>query len=219
MSSKYLKALEYRIGPFLVFLTFTILYSITRMKRENIGELLKLKKEGKEVILAFWHGRQFLLIAYHRYRKIAIMTSKSRDGDLQTANIINHGYVPIRGSSGKIGAVKATLQMIDHVKRGHIGAFAVDGPSGPAFEVKHGILYIAQKTKAAILPISSSAKYRKVFNNWDKYLLPLPIPFNKASMVYGKPIEVKEGDDLEIKAKELADELNRIGVLADKLVD
>ena len=42
-----------------------------------------LHAAGKNVIYAFWHGRQFLLFHTHRNTGIVIPASESRDGEIQ----------------------------------------------------------------------------------------------------------------------------------------
>lgn len=70
-------------------------------------------------------------------------------------------------------------------------AVAVDGPKGPAFQVKPGIVAIAQKTNAVIVPVGSAySNYISFKKAWDKATLPLP--FAKAVMHAGEPIEIKK---------------------------
>jgi lysophospholipid acyltransferase (LPLAT)-like uncharacterized protein len=189
----------------------------SRIKKIN-EEILKRKKENhKNVIFAFWHGRQFLLILTHRFRNILTMTSLSLDGSLQTAIVSKLGYRLVRGSAGKRGAVEGTLNMIGKIKEGYDAAFTVDGPTGPGFEIKPGILYVARKTNCPIIPVSCSAKRKKILNNWDKYLV--PFPFNHGVIIYGEPITVGQEDDIESKSNQLKNELDRITSLADQLVE
>lgn len=197
---------------------------ITRVNFQSV--LDEKKKRNGNVIYAFWHGRQFLLVYAHKFENVAIMTSMSRDGELQTKILYKFGYDLVRGSHRKRGAAQATLKLMKKLegeeklgaRREVIGqdvAFAVDGPHGPGFKVKEGILFLAQKTCCVIIPVSTSAKYKKVFNKtWDKYLL--PFPFNRCVIIYGKPIEVTKSDELTRKSAELENELNKITQLADK---
>ncbi|MDI6641637.1 MAG: lysophospholipid acyltransferase family protein [Elusimicrobiota bacterium] len=181
----------------------------SKIKRVNFQTVIKEKQKRKNVIYAFWHGRQFLLVFAHKFENIAIMTSLSRDGELQTKILSKFGYDLVRGSHKKRGAAQATLELIKKIEQGQDVAFAVDGPHGPGFKVKDGVIFLAQKTGRVIIPVSASAKYKKEFNKaWDKYLL--PFPFNRCVIVYGKPIEVSKTDNIEAKSKELEAELNNI---------
>jgi len=201
------------IISFIAFFIINFVGFSSRIKKINYEILQQEKIKNKNIIYAFWHGRQFLLVFLHRFKKICIMTSYSRDGDLQTKILSKFGYILVRGSTGKKGAVKSTLELIKALKQGYDVAFAVDGPAGPAFKVKPGVIYLAQKTQKVIIPLTSSAKNKKILNNWDRYLV--PFPFNDCRVVYGKPVYVNKDDSIEHKCFELQQELNRITNLAD----
>lgn len=152
-------------------------------------------------IYAIWHGEQFLPCFHHRNQWVAIMSSLSRDGEIQAGILGHFRYSVVRGSSTR-GSQRALVEMIRLVRTGHGAAFAVDGPKGPLKEVKSGVVYIAQKTGRPLIPVSCAAKkYITAKKAWDKYELPLP--FSKAVAVYGMPVFVKPEDDIEEKASEL----------------
>jgi hypothetical protein len=53
--------------------------------------------------------------------------------------------------------------------------------------MKDGILLLAQKTEAAIIPISWYGTRVKILRKtWDKFILPLP--FGKIKFAFGEPI-------------------------------
>ena len=160
------------------------------------------------VIFAFLHGEQFILYHHHRRQKIAIMTSLSRDGEIQSNIIKRFGYSPVRGSS-TFGGQRALVEMIRKVRQGFSSAFAVDGPKGPIYQVKPGIILLAQKTGRPIVPISVAVKnYWLLSRTWDRYQLPKP--FSRAVVVYGQPIPVRLDDNIEEKRKFLEEKLGRL---------
>ncbi|OGS17687.1 MAG: hypothetical protein A3J83_08940 [Elusimicrobia bacterium RIFOXYA2_FULL_40_6] len=213
----FLNKLSDKTLSFIAYLLMELIGHTCRIEFIYQDIVKKEKEKYRGVIYAFWHGRQFLLIFSHRFRNICIMTSFSRDGELQTNIIKKLGYRPVRGSHNKRGAIEGTLDMIKLAKEGNDIAFAVDGPKGPVYKAKEGVLFIAKKIGYPIIPITSSAKNKKIFDNWDKYLLPMP--FSRCVVVHGNPIRIGEGDNLEAKAFELETELNRISQEADRLVD
>src|SRR3989339_261660 len=122
--------LENAKSKLLSFLAYLVMNSIGRTCRVTIvneGLVKKAKEKSKSVIYAFWHGRQFILIYTHRRRVICIMTSFSKDGELQTNIITRMGYHPVRGSHQKRGAIEGTLEMIKMAGEGKDIAFAGDG--------------------------------------------------------------------------------------------
>jgi lysophospholipid acyltransferase (LPLAT)-like uncharacterized protein len=176
----------------------------------------RLRAEGKNLIYAFWHGRQFLLFHNHRNTGIVIPASESRDGDIQAGILKRFGFDVVRGSSKRKGD-RALLGMVEGLRKGKNIALAVDGPRGPIYEVKQGITYLAGKLNKPIVPVSTSAKRYWILEKiWDKYMLPMP--FTRGVIVYGEPIVVQgiQEEELESKRRELTDALNRVMNQADE---
>ncbi len=176
----------------------------------------RLKEEGKNFIYAFWHGRQFLLFHRHRNSGVIIPASESRDGEIQAGILKRFGFDVVRGSSRRKGE-RALLGLVDGLRSGKTIALAVDGPRGPVFEVKQGVVYLAGKLNKPIVPVSTSAKRFWLFEKmWDQYLL--PVPFTRGVIVYGEPISVSGTDEAELasKTKELTNALNRVMQQADQ---
>ncbi len=175
----------------------------------------RLKKDGKNVVYAFWHGRQFLLLHTHRNAGIVIPASESRDGEIQAGIIGRFGFDVVRGSSKRKGA-QALLGMVEGLQKGKDVAIAVDGPRGPLYEVQHGATYLAGKLDKLIVPVATGAKRSWILEKiWDKYML--PVPFTRGIIMYGTPIMVKgtTEEELEAKRKELQAALNRLMADAD----
>ncbi len=181
----------------------------------NNGVIENLKKEKKNYIYAFWHGRQLFLVYSHRFRKINILISQSRDGQLITDITSLFGFKAVRGSSTR-GGLRALVKLVRAAADGDVLAFTPDGPKGPYREVQPGVLYIAQKTGLPIVPLTFSASRRIVLNNWDKFII--PYPFNSIVVANGNPVYVHKTDDLEEKKKELQAALNLLTDETDKLV-
>jgi lysophospholipid acyltransferase (LPLAT)-like uncharacterized protein len=176
-----------------------------------------LHAAGKNIIYAFWHGRQFLLFYAYRNTGVVIPASESRDGEIQAGIIGRFGLGVVRGSSKRKGA-QALLGLVDALRSGKDIAIAVDGPRGPVYEVKQGITYVAGKLGVPIVPLCVSAKRAWVLEKiWDKYLL--PVPFTECVVLYGEPIIVNgtSEDELENKRRELTDALNRTMARADRM--
>ncbi len=211
----YIKMLRDFILTLLAWLYMNFVYYTSRVKYVNKEPVDEIKSSEKNVIYAFLHGRQSLLVPTHRTQSIVIMTSLSRDGDLQTRIMQSSGYIIVRGSTPR-GARKALRQIIE-VGNTHDIAFAVDGPKGPVNEVKPGVVFASKILKRKIIPVTTSVKHKRFFEKaWDKYMLPLP--FNTGVVVYGKPIIINEKDDLKSKIYEVQQELLKITSEADSMV-
>ena len=148
-------------------------------------------------IYAMWHRNQCAIYGFQNKPQISVLVSRSRDGDVVARGIKPMGFQLIRGSKGKRGAVEATMQMIEALKRGENCAMMVDGPRGPAEVVKDGVIKIAKLSGAPIIPV---CWYSNNFNwiklpSWDG--LRMPILDVRLINLYGKPIYVPENADDE----------------------
>jgi len=205
--------LKNNIFPYIAYFIITILSLTLKIKKINENIVEDLKKNNKKIIYVFWHGQQFLLVYTNRNKNIAILTSLSKDGDIQTKILSKFGYYCIRGSSSK-GGVLGLREMIRAMRKGHDCAFAIDGPKGPIYKPKPGAVLLSKITEALILPVACSIKNAIIFDRaWDKYIL--PYPFSKALIIYGDPIMVKKDDDINLKLKEIEDNLNLLTVKAN----
>jgi len=150
-----------------------------------------LEGEGTAV-LAFFHGTQLLLHKLHRRNKTCVMVSHSRDGDLQAAALRTLGFDVVRGSSSRGGA-RALAAMIHALREPSTDAvFAVDGPRGPYGVVKPGVLVLAAKSGARLIPAGAAARRRVVLSRaWDRFVL--PCPFTRVDIVLGAPISPADG--------------------------
>ena len=205
-----------RFVPSVAFSLIRIITSTLRIKYIGRDILEDLLSKNKKIIFAFWHGRQFLLVDAHKDMNLVLMTSLSRDGDLQTAILTRFGYKCVRGSSSKnaVGALKA---LVREIRDGRNSAIAVDGPRGPKYEVKDGIFFASAMCDAAIVPVSSSAKPSVIFRSaWDEYLLPLP--FSRAVIAYGMPMYVKKEDDFSSLSKDLKKRLDDLTKICDDVL-
>lgn len=177
-----------RLLSFFAFLVIKIICKTISFKTINRSVREKFRQDNQSFIYAFWHGRQFLLLGWNKDKRLVVMTSLSKDGRLQDKILKRLGLYTVSGSSSH-GAVRGLVGMIRGMKAGHNSAVTVDGPRGPLYEVKPGIIYLAGKTNSVIIPLAGRAKYRYTFNRaWDKY--EFPMPFSPAIVMLGNPIYV-----------------------------
>jgi lysophospholipid acyltransferase (LPLAT)-like uncharacterized protein len=175
----------------------------------------ELEAEGRGFIYAFWHGRQVFLVYLHRNDRIHPLVSQSRDGELIARVCRFFGIEAVRGSSSRGGA-EAVLELKGLVEKGDRVSFTPDGPRGPLRQVQPGVLFLAQKTGRPIVPVAYGAKSRWIIKgSWDEFLVPKP--FNRIAMVYGEPLFVKPGDDLDSKGTQLHDALDAVTREADSV--
>lgn len=203
-------------APYLAYLYVTLVGRTTRLKVRGAEHRQALRSSGQRFIYAFWHQRQVFFTYTHRHDRVAVLVSRSRDGEMIARTMRLSGIEACRGSSSRGGAA-AAREMLETVASGLDVGITPDGPKGPAREVKPGVLYLAQRLGIPILPLTNALSRRLEFSGaWDRFQLPLP--FGKAVLGYGAPIWVKDGDDLAAKAAELKASLDRLTLEAEREV-
>ncbi len=157
-----------------------------------------LRSKGEPYVFALWHGRMLLPIWRHRGQGVATMASKSRDGEIISRWLENNGYFAVRGSTNKGGA-RGIVLLKKYLEAGHAAALTVDGPKGPPRVVQEGILTLARRSGAWVLPVSAGTTRPRFLRSWDRYLVPLP--FSRSIVTYGEPFRLGSESDPEALAK------------------
>ncbi|HKN85336.1 MAG TPA: lysophospholipid acyltransferase family protein [Nitrospiraceae bacterium] len=114
-----------------------------------------LYREGKHIILAFWHGRQLMIPLAYFGRELHVLISQHRDGELISQVMSRFGYDFVRGSSTRGGST-ALRQLIKVGRSGSDIAITPDGPKGPRYVAQPGVIQIAKVTGLPILPLTFS---------------------------------------------------------------
>ncbi len=171
----------------------------------------RLRRTG-EPILAVWHSQLLFFVYYYRDQAIPVMMSHSADGEILARLANSLGFFPVRGSSSR-GGMAAFREVVRLLKEGRGTGFAPDGPRGPRCLVQPGIIELARASGRPILPASFAARRRVVFNSWDRFVVPLP--FSRAVVIYGEPLEVRPDDDGEAARLALEEQLIAINRRAE----
>lgn len=154
---------------------------------------------------ALWHNRLLLLpYVLQRFlpsRRGAGLISASRDGDLLADLVQRFGFEVVRGSSSRKGAT-AMLQLADIMATGRDAVMTPDGPRGPAYELGAGIVFLAQKSGAAVVPINMEYSGCWRLTSWDRFILPRP--FSTVRVIFGAPHPVPPtATDAEFESERL----------------
>lgn len=170
--------------------------------------------QKKPFMFAFWHNRQFFLGYPRQHNGVSVLVSQSEDGEFIARSVKYLGIKSIRGSSTR-GGVKALAEMIRTLKKGGNLAITPDGPKGPAFQVQAGVIHVAQKTGAAIIPLCCSYAHKKIFKSWDLYQI--PYPFNNIVVGYGAPLYLSENESMETASQRIKKALDDLTQETDLL--
>ncbi|ROU02475.1 lysophospholipid acyltransferase family protein [Histidinibacterium lentulum] len=165
-----------------------------RWDRQGLAPWEEALRGGSPFVLASWHGRLSMVPYVFDWRRLPFTVLAFEH---PAARLVSHGLprlgievveVPKRGS--RRPAVTAAIAA---VRAGRCLGLTPDGPAGPAFEAKAGVIDIAALTGAPVVPISFSARPRIVARSWDRFVLPLP--FGRGTIRMGAAIPVPKGMD------------------------
>lgn len=216
----------------IIWAYMVIVASTVRWRVEGLDDAQEEWAQAKGVVLAGWHSQILMLPSgWRRHmrhwtaptRRAAMLVSLSRDGEA-VARAVGHLDIDlIRGSASNKkkqskdkGGIRAVAEASRHLKSGGLVCITPDGPRGPREIVSAGVIMIAQRSGARILPYSLSASPRKRLSSWDRFVI--PAPFAKGAIIYGPMLDIPRDADPEAMRIELQARLDTAQVRADMLV-
>jgi len=158
-------------------------------------ETRALLDAGTPHIWAFWHGQILPLTYTHRGRGAQVMVSHNKDGELITRVIEGLGFGTVRGSSSRGGAA-ALRGLLTQLRRGRSVAITPDGPRGPRHEVQDGVVAVAARGGAPVIPLGVHLVHAWRLDSWDRF--EIMKPFGRAVVTFDPPLTVPRDatDDL-----------------------
>lgn len=144
-----------------------------RVETDFPMDWLQRARQGERVILAFWHNRQIgLLRLTSILQPVSVLVSQHGDGEIITRIMSRFGVGAVRGSSTR-GGTRALRRMIDATRQTSV-AITPDGPVGPRYETKDGVISLAALSGVPVFWVSWSSQRVWIFKSWDRFLLPKP---------------------------------------------
>jgi len=179
-------------------------------------------QSGRSFVGAFWHGRLLMMpAAWTSDRKMHVLISQHRDGELIARAMDRFGIGTVRGSAAKAGsgekggraALRAIVQLL---KQGDCVTITPDGPRGPRMRAGTGIVVAARLAGVPIMPATYSVRRRRLARSWDRFLIAWP--FNRGVLLWGAPIDVSDpAEPLDQAALRVETALNALCAEADRL--
>ena len=124
-----------------------------RLDSRGYEQVDALYRQGRHIILAFWHAQQLMVPMGYRGREANVLISQHQDGEIIARIIARFGHRAVRGSSTRGGA----LALRELIRLGRSGADLVvtpDGPKGPRQVAKLGVVQLAKATGLPIVPLA-----------------------------------------------------------------
>jgi len=186
------------LAPYAANLLIRTLRRSVRVRYVGRETVLDLQRSGRRFILAFWHGQLFLMRYAYPGRRISILISRHRDGELIARTMELFGLHASRGSTTEGGAA-GLREVVKKVRDGYDVAFTPDGPRGPRHVVQPGVIQAARLARIPIVPVAFGSSRCRRLRSWDRFLVPLPL--SRGLFVYGEPIVVqRDADEAAIEA-------------------
>ena len=147
-------------APFLASLLIRFLAKTMRISYVNFERVWDDWRDGKNIILAFWHGRLLMMPVMYKGCGVSVLVSQHKDGELVSRTVKRLGIDSVRGSStrGWLGGVK---RLLNEIKKGKDIAITPDGPKGPRFNAQMGIIHLSKTTGLPIIPMTFGASKKK----------------------------------------------------------
>jgi len=181
----------------------------------------RLLEKQEPFIVAFWHGRLIMMaFSWKRSDLVHVLISGHRDGQLVSGMMTHFGSKTVFGSSTRGGAA-AFIQLARLLREGKVVGITPDGPRGPRMRANSGVISLAKVAGAPIVPVTYSSSFSRIFGSWDRFMLPLPMPFGRGVFLWGDPIYVQhDGNDeyFEDKRIEVEQALTALTQRADWLM-
>lgn len=168
--------------------------------------------EPRALIATTWHGEHFMIpfVAPQPqwHGRLIAMISRSRDGDLNALVAEKLGAGTIRASGGRSGkevarrgGVRGFVEVLRALEAGNAVMVTADVPK-VAKVAGEGIVQLARRSGAPILPLAAVTSRRRRMKSWDRAALNLP--FGRFVIVLGDFVEVPaDADAATIEAKRL----------------
>lgn len=166
-----LNALALAVVPALYKWVMTGILRTCTLRTVGGEHLLEVERAGRSWLLTGWHNNTATFVCRMRNRKIAMMASASRDGELIARGIEKAGNIAVRGSSSSRGR-RAAREMVRALRTGSNGAITPDGPRGPAYRCQPGVLWIAALAGCAIVPYELNGERQWRTHTWDRHKIP-----------------------------------------------
>jgi len=199
--------LPWWIGPaaFAAAIVLRLLRRSVRLRFHGEATIRALEAADQRFLLAFWHRHLPLMRYAYRGRRMSVLVSRSKDGEL-IARVMGHlGIDTARGSSSRGGSA-GLREMLRAARAGSDLAITPDGPRGPLREVQPGVVLLAAATGLPVIPAAIAASRARDLRSWDR--MPIPLPGSRVEVVYGEPLRLPRDARAEEWAPRLREALN-----------
>jgi lysophospholipid acyltransferase (LPLAT)-like uncharacterized protein len=163
----------------------------------------------------YWHQHTFVGLNLMRDWllrgfRAGFIISASVDGEVPARIAHSWGAIVVRGSAKQTNAL-AMRDIQQAMKDGVSIVSAADGPLGPIYQFKAGVVLMARIGDAPLVPVSCATDRAWYLRRWDNF--ELPKPFARVVIAVGEPMPVPRStpvSELEQHRKAIEDATNEL---------
>jgi lysophospholipid acyltransferase (LPLAT)-like uncharacterized protein len=168
-----------------------------RVERLGVERLDAALAGGGPVLIAFWHGSYLPLFPLLQGRRACVITNRSFRGSVLREVAARFGLPAV--ALGVEGRGDPRRDLREALSSRQALGVAVDGPLGPARQVKPLLLELAAELGFQIVPVSVRSSPRHVARwRWDRR--ETPCPFARVRLAVGEPIALAPAARASIQA-------------------
>ena len=134
---------------------------------------LRVPDDFRPGILGLWHKDLLASCAAFKDKNVHILVSESSDGEFFAQAAARLRYEVTRGSDTH-GATNVR-HLLKSLRKGRFVGMALDGPHGPALQVKPGSLWLANASGRPLWLFFFFFGKHFHLNGWDNFIIPLPL--------------------------------------------
>ncbi len=184
---------HHHVAAFFIFVGIRLISVTWRCRFIDVHGFLE--KPHGPMIFCTWHNRLGLSMSmWERFGRkkihssgLVALISASHDGGVLARALGYFDVEAVRGSSSRRGP-QALLELSSYTERGYSVAITPDGPRGPCYSIRDGIIALSQISGLPILPVSSHVRWKITLKSWDRFQVPLP--FARCEIRLGLPVVV-----------------------------
>ena len=198
-----------------------LVWRTARYRIEGQEHVDRTHASGRPLIIAAWHGMTKMLVGYIAAQEdpseyVLVVPDDPRGAVLSVwARRLGATPFAVSMKADSMVAARRLLALIRQMQQGKNLCLNPDGPYGPSHEPKGGVVFIARKAGALIVPAGAFTTTGIRLPRWDRYVI--PFPFSRITIVLGEPLEVRPEDDPDQMRAIVRERLNEVERTAEAL--
>ncbi len=177
------------------------------------------RSAGRPIIFVAWHGMTMMLAGFFRRHydlaRLLLLMPDDWRGEALAHWARRLGATPFRlnlHGDETLATARGLARLLRALRDGHDSYVTPDGPDGPAYVVKPGVAFLAQRSDAIVLPAGAYTRRGYRVNRWDTYVV--PYPFSRIALVVGEPVPAPAAVPLGAIVEPLTNALHRVAAAA-----